>query len=471
MLATAFDRYRTLSRNARLYLISNTIQAVSVGAAVLLYTLFLNALGYPNTFISEALFVGALGGALGILPAGLLVDRLGWRAMLLGSDFLGGGALFLQFLFPTPAVTLVTSVVVGFSAAMVIVVNAPLLAANSTPTERIALFGLSNATGFLAAVVGSLLGGFLPDWLVQPAIQHSGVLLAARPFLVADPTARGYQLALLITGALAIPSLIPVLMMRENRARPATGTDGMVPPTPLLVVGLEWWQTGRNWAVGWWANRRERWPELVARARRESRGPIVRYTAAQALVALGAGIFAPYVNIYFVRDLHASTVYYGALTSTLTIVLAVASLFAAPLAERFGTLRMAVIAEACSLPFLVALGLSPVLLVASAVYLVRGFLMNVGGPALGTFYMEAVREEQRGLASSVNNGVWQGIWALGAVIGGPISDAGGNRLLFLLATPLYATSILLLTLWFLRPSKAGEPTTEITEGTETTEKV
>src|SRR5690348_13277554 len=99
---------------------------------------------------------GALGGALGILPAGLLVDRLGWRAMLLWSDFLGGGALFLQFILPTPLVTLVTAVVTGLSVAMVIVVNAPLLAANSSQAERTALFGLSNATGLLASVVGSL---------------------------------------------------------------------------------------------------------------------------------------------------------------------------------------------------------------------------------------------------------------------------------------------------------------------------
>jgi len=462
MLATALARYRALSRNARLYLISNTIQAVSVGAAVVLYTLFLNALGYRNTFISEALFVGALGGALGILPAGVLVDRLGWRAMLLWSDFLGGGALLVQFLVPTPAVTLVTSVLVGFSVAMVIVVNAPLLAANSSPAERTALFGLSSATGFLAAVVGSLLGGFLPEWIGQPAVQHSGLLLALRPFLVAQPDARNYQLALLITGALAIPSVIPVLMMRENRepraAAASAAAAGALPSAPLLVALRERAATSWTWATVWWAGRQERVPQLLARARIEARGPIARFTAAQAFLALGAGIFAPYVNIYFVRQLHATTAYYGALSSSLTIVLAVAVLFAAPLAERFGKVRLAVVAQTCSLPFLIALGAAPALIVASVAFLIRGFLMNVGSPALGTFYMEAVPQGKRGLASSVNNGVWQGVWALGAVIGGPISDAGGTRLLFFIAAPLYATSIFLLAVWFLRPAKpASEP--------------
>jgi MFS family permease len=478
-LATTFAQYRALSRNAKLYLISGTIQAISVGAAVILYTLFLNALHYSNTFISEVLFVGALGGALGILPAGMLVDRLGWRAMLLWSDVLGGGALLFQFLVPTRGVTLATSVVAGLSVAMVIVINAPLLTANSSPAERTALFGLSNATGFLASVVGSLLGGILPVWLAQRAIQHGRLVLAMQPLLVSDPTARGYQLALLITGAISIPSLIPVLMMREDRpvARAGRRADATTQGLSTLVVLHEWqgraWQAGqagRTRVAHLWSTRRERWPELVARGRVEARGPIVRYTVAQALVALGAGLFAPYVNIYFVRDLHATTAFYGALASALTISLAVASLFAAPLSDRFGKVRLTLVAETCSLPFLVALGAAPALGVAAAFFLVRGFLMNMASPAIGAFYMEAVPSEQRGVASSVNNGVWQGVWALGAVIGGPISDAGGNRVLFLLATPLYAVSILLLAIWFLRPAQIGKPTTESTEHTETAQR-
>jgi MFS family permease len=467
MLATALARYRALSRNARLYLISNTIQSVSVGAAVILYTLFLNALHYSNTFISAVIFVGALGGALGILPAGLLVDRLGWRAMLLWSDFLGGGALFLQFILPTPLVTLVTAVVTGLSVAMVIVVNAPLLAANSSQTERTALFGLSNALGLLASVVGSLLGGFLPQWLAQASVAHSGVLLLARPFLVPDATARSYQLALLITGTLAIPSVIPIFQMQENRTpRPPSLSLGTPMVTSAIITSLGALRLWRASVGRMWVGRRERIGALVAWGRRELRGPVLLFTLSQAPVALGAGIFAPYVNIYFVRELHASTAFFGALTSALTITLAVASLMAAPLAERFGRLRLPLLAETVSLPFMVLLGASPVLALAAGAYLVRGFLMNVGSPALSAFYMETVRENQRGVASSVYNGVWQGIWALGAVIGGPISDAGGNRLLFFLAAPLYTVSIFLLGIWFVRPAHSRAVAQEAAEASQ-----
>jgi MFS family permease len=459
MLSTALARYRSLSRNARLYLLSNTIQAVSVGAAVIVYTLFLKELGYSNTFISQALFVGALGGAVGILPAGLLVDRLGWRAMLIGSDILGGVALLIQFLIPTVPVTLATSMVVGLSVAMVLVVNGPLLTANSSPVERTALFGLSNATSFLASVVGSLLGGFLPLWLGQPGVDHFIAQLGLSSLLMSGAKARSYQLTLLVSGALAIPSLLPVLLMHDERQR------GQRERTGKAIVWrrqlAEQWNTGRQW----WANRREL-PALVGQS---IHSPIARFSVTQALLGLGAGIFAPFINLYFVNTLGARTEFFGALTSVLTVLLAVAGLCSAPLAERYGKVRLVVVAQLCSLPFLLALGAFPVLALCSAAYLVRGACMYVADPALGSFYMEAVPARQRGLASSVYNGTWQGAWAVGALLGGPISDAGGARWLFFLATPLYAASIFLLALWFLRPGKQSL-TTEDTVGTEVGER-
>ena len=80
-LARSLARFGHLCRNARLYLISNTLQAFTAGALGVLYTLFLDSLGFGTTFIGVTLVVATAGGALGILPASALVRRLGWRAM------------------------------------------------------------------------------------------------------------------------------------------------------------------------------------------------------------------------------------------------------------------------------------------------------------------------------------------------------------------------------------------------------
>ncbi len=48
------------------------------------------------------------------------------------------------------------------------------------------------------------------------------------------------------------------------------------------------------------------------------------------------------------------------------------------------------VAQALSLPFLIVLGVSPLLSVAAVAYLARASLMNLGSPGLQAYYMEAV---------------------------------------------------------------------------------
>ena len=102
MLSSLVDPFRALSRNAQLYLISNSIQAVTAGALVVIYTLYLSALGYNAGFIGLLAFVGTIGGGIGIVPSQFLVNRYGWRTMLIWSDMIGGVAIFLQLILPTP---------------------------------------------------------------------------------------------------------------------------------------------------------------------------------------------------------------------------------------------------------------------------------------------------------------------------------------------------------------------------------
>jgi MFS family permease len=425
---------RALSRDAKLYLLSNLMQAMSVGALAILYTLFLTALGYDAQLIGALAVIGTLGGALGLIPAGALLDRVGWRTTLIFSNLLGGAAILTQLLFPLqPVVLYVTTFLVGISVAMTIVVNAPLLAGASTPAERTTLFGVNNALNFLAGVLGTLLGGLLPEWLKSPAAQNSALLRVFDPLLVADPTARTYQAALLIVGALAIPSLIPIFLMRDERTRAAPAPE----PTPEL---RQLSSTKMRW--------RERWRLLTATGWREARGPIGRFTVSQLFIALGAGLFFPFLSIYFVNELGATTAQFGVLSSIQTVLLAGAALLAAPLAARFGKLRLAIVTQALSLPFLIVLGVAPLLGVAAVAFLMRSSLMNLGSPGLQAYYMEAVPEGRRGLASSVYNGVWQGTWALGALLGGSLITLAGYGSLFLVAAVCYATSILLLAWWF-----------------------
>jgi MFS family permease len=433
MLADALRRFRGLHRNARLYLISNTMQAVTAGGAGVLYTLYLTALGYHTDFIGAVVVIGAIGAALGILPASPLVARFGWRAMLLWSDWIGGIAIAAQLLFPTPPVIVITTLGLGASVAIFLVINTPLLAHYSTAAERTSLFALNNALLFLAAVVGSLLGGLLPGWLAQPAIAQSAVLHTLAPFLVADPKARSYQLAMLVLGALAVPSIIPVLAMSKDGVAGPAGPAGHTDATRTMPSSMvEWVRRG------------------VAQARAVGQGVIGRFSVTQSLVGFGAGIFFPYVNLYVVNQLHGTTAFFGTLSAAYTVLLAVASLVSAPLADRYGKVRLSVAAYLCSLPFLLVQGAVPLLWVVSAAFLLRGFLANLTNVPLQAYLMEAVPERSRVVASGVYNVSFQVAGAAGAGVGGLLIAYAGNQASFFAAAPFYLASALLLALWFGR---------------------
>jgi MFS family permease len=446
MAARAVASYRrhlrALSRNAWLYLISNAIQAISAGALAVLYTLYLTALGYDTSFIGLVLVIGSIGGGLGIIPAGWVVRRAGWRATLLASDVIGGIALLAQFLWPTTPVILVTSLGAGASVALLLVVNTPFLAAHSGEAERTAIFGLNNALAFLGAVVGALLGGLLPVWLARPAAHASGVLAALSPLLAGNPTARGYQLALLVTGALAVPSIIPVFLLREEPrlaiAAAPRAPGGMRRAMRSAMLALRAWLAAPN--------RRQAWET--------ARGPIGRFALTQSLIGFGAGLYGPYLNIYFVNDLHASTPLFGALSSALTVLLALASLLIVPVAERLGGIRSAVISQFASLPFLLLIGFAPTLAIAAVAYLIRGPLMNAANPPLQAFLMASVTSERRVFASGVYNVSWQLAGAIGAGAGGVLVHAVGYPSTIAATTALYAAGIALVAVWFGRSAVA-----------------
>ena len=427
MLTSFVDGLRALNRNARLYLISNSIQAIAAGALVVIYTLYLSALGYSAGFIGLTALVATIGAGIGIIPSQPLVNRFGWRTMLIWSDMIGGIGIFLQLILPTPPVLLLTSVAIAASVAIVLVINAPFLAANSTPRDRTSLYGLNNALQFLASIIGSLLGGWLPGWFASPAVRESPLLQTLSPLLVAGDQARAYQLSLLVIGALATPSIIPVFFLRDPpRISAALAVGELIPP---------------------W---RARLGDALARVRAGARGIIGRFGLFQTLLGFGAGLWFPYFNIYLVQHLGASAFFYGALTAMTTVLLAVASLLAAPLSDRFGKAPTIVISHLCALPFLALMGLVPVVGVISAAYLLRGFLANISGPPLQAYLMGAVSERERVIANGVYNVSWQIAWAIGAGAGGLIATGLGYQAPMVAAIPFYGGAALLFGWFFWR---------------------
>ena len=430
-----------MNRNARLYLLSNTLSSITVGIFALLYNLYLVALGYRTDFIGLLLVIGAIGGALGMLTTGPLIGRWGEKAVLFWSSAVGALAGALQLLIPVTGSLLITSFVFGIAGGIYLVVGAPLLAGGSHESSRSHIFSLNASLALVTTVIGQALGGYLPDLVNLPAIMHLGLLTFVGPLLVAGAQARSYELTLLLAGLIAAPSFIPILMMDPTPPTRQSNVHGKLALPALSLfprLRYQFWEMAHAWPP--------------ARIRRMAlavlRGPIGQLAIVEGLIGLGAGLFIPYFNLYFVDHLGISTALYGLITAISTLLMALATLAGPFFAARLGKVRGAVIAHLTSLPFLVMLGFAHALPLVLAAYLVRWSLMNMADPVLLSYFMGVVKPEERATANSAYNLSFYGLWAIGGALGGQIIATGNYTLPFVLAALLYLTAALLLWRFF-----------------------
>ncbi len=425
-----FGRFQ---RNARLYLISNALSGVSVGILLVLYNLYLVALGYGTDFIGVILLVGTLGAGLAIFPAGWCVDRFGGKAILIWSSLLIGVAGVGLLLFRQPVPLLVSSFITGIGGAFILVVNAPFLTVNSTPGERSHLFSLNIVLTLVTIVLGKVIGGVLPvwfrgsSWLMAPLPSWSSWLLANQP------DARSYQLALLLAGIIAGPSLVPLFLLSNDRP-PVTSQPVTAHSVQSLLLGLEHIQV-----------------------RAVLRSPIFLLSLTQVLIGLGAGLFIPYFNVYFVQHLRASSALFGLIDGGATAITALLTLAAPLLALRLGKVNTIVLTQLASIPLLLTIGLTGTLGLAALLYLLRQGLMDMSSGIFQVFSMEAVPQQHRGLANSSYQASYQVAWALTAPLGGLIIVRLGYPPIFVAAAVCYLLSIATLWTYFGRMKETRIP--------------
>jgi MFS family permease len=120
-----------------------------------------------------------------------------------------------------------------------------------------------------------------------------------------------------------------------------------------------------------------------------------------------------------------------------------------------GKIRAVVATQSSSIVFLLLLGFSPGLWLASVSYLVRTALMNMSAPLYSAYCMERTPEEHQGLVNSVLNLAWSVGWAVGPFISGLVQQHYGFAPLFIATAVLYAVACLLVWLLFRRSETGG----------------
>lgn len=422
LLVEYIREFGHFQRNARLYLVSNALSGVSAGIVLVLYNLYLSSLGYKADFIGLVLFVGAVGAGVAIFPAGICIDRFGGKLILLCSNLAFGAIVAGQILFRQPVPLLITAFLAGGATAFFLVVNAPYLTANSTPGERPHLFSLNIVLGLGTIVLGEPLGGALPAWF-----RATSWLMGSLPswlswMLATQPEPRSYQLAVLFAGVLAVPSLIPVLLLTADRPPASRSTR----PRDFSIARVL--STTRAWRQQFSLHK------LLAH-------PIFIVLLVQVLIGLGMGLFVPYFNLYFVKQLKSSPALFGVIDGTANGIDALLTLLAPWLAVRIGRINTITITRLISIPLLVIIGLTNLLPVAATLYLFRQGMMDMSLGIFQVFSMEVVSQQRRGLVNSTYQASSQAAFALSVPLGGVIITHSGYAPVFILGAILYTLAI------------------------------
>lgn len=346
------QRLSALSRNAKLYLVATILQGLSFGIWGVLFALYLNLpkVGFEMDFIGNMFSAGAIATGLVALPAGLLCERIGPKnALLFGlmANFIS----LIQIVVLQPSILLTASLVSGLVGTVGWVASAPFMTENSRREERTYLFSVNWASMIIMGVIGSYIGGVMPDsfnnFLGLPIGPEMGSPI-------------GYRVALAISVGLALAAVFPILLVKERRVR-----------------------------------ERKKMVDLLALRNIRSHQLIVKFLIPTGLIGFGAGFIVPLLNNFFKLRFYATTEQIDIISALGNVTLGIGTLAAPLLSNKLGKVKSVVLCQFLSTPFIMLITLSPNLAFASTAYVARNTLMNMAGPISSTLQMELVTEKER----------------------------------------------------------------------------
>ncbi|MCY4108828.1 MAG: hypothetical protein OXG11_07360, partial [Chloroflexi bacterium] len=260
-MAQYWRQFQRFHRNGKLLLASTLLGSLSVGSFSVGYNLYLVELGIAEDRLGFLVGAGSLAAGAAAIPAGLAASRIGLKAIILWASAALAVGTALQILPRAYLAILVGNILGGAGSVMWAVALTPLLAAGAGSRGRPYLFTLSSLIFLSVTFAGNLLAGFGPRALAGAL----GTTLDT-----------GYLGVLGITSIVSGLGLLPLLFL--------------VPiPSPAFDF--------------------RRWLHALL----GQRVVVLKLLLIHALIAVGAGLVIPFLNVYFVKVVGLSEAHFGLL--------------------------------------------------------------------------------------------------------------------------------------------------------------
>lgn len=391
---------RAFRPNARFYLLNVIIAGAAMGVFRLLFNFYVLSLGYDEALLGQLVTLNSLTSLLAALPSGYLADQMGRKTTLVLSSALTTLAILWMVLWPQTWVLYAANIIFGLAQSLGGVTMGPFLMENSGEEERTYLFSFSSGLQMASASVGNWIGGYLPSWM--------GLWRG-----VSATSSQAYAGALVVVGLTSALGLLPLLLLRTLRLEKSERSVF----APIQYAA-------------------------------ENPGTLSKLVLPMLLTSIGAGLIMPFMNVFFRQVYGQSDAVIGTLFAWGSLSMGLGLLAAPLLADRMGKIRLVVVTQALSIPFLILLGFSPWFWLSAAAYYVRVALMNMSGPVYQTFVMERVDPSARATVASLVSMSWNFGWAFSPLVSGWLQVRSGFTWPYIGTILLYSLSIYLYWAFF-----------------------
>ncbi len=382
------DNSRRIGKRGWIFLLLMFMSSVGGVATHLIFNLYLRDIGWPDSAIGLAQFTAMGTGAAVTLPAAYISFRIRPFYMLFGSLIAAGLGILLLILSPSPLAIIASAALTGVSSALSSASLSPFMLRLVGHGPAPFLFSAQWSVATLGGFLGNIAGGWL--------------------------SVAGYRWAFVFGLAFQVAAISFAVSLRPSRVTETRKSTN-------FLSGLK-----------------DAWRGLV------------KLGITQGFIGLGAGLFVPFINLYFRDRFNLPTETIGLLYGVQSVFLFVSGLLTPYVVSRLGKIRTVILTQALSLPFNAGLAFSWNLAISSVSFWIRGGLMNMAQPMMSNYAVESVKPEFRGTATALMSLFWMGCFSLSNMAAGFIMERWGFTAPILAGAGFYLVSTGLIWWWFSR---------------------
>lgn len=179
-------------------------------------------------------------------------------------------------------------------------------------------------------------------------------------------------------------------------------------------------------------------------------GSIIKCVFPTLLIAIGAGLTIPFINLFFFHVFNVDSEQFAVLGSVTAAIVAFVAVIVPYIKRRFGY-KAIIVTQSLSIMALIGLGTTEyfalvpgAIFIAIFLYIIRQPLMNMAGPLTSEMTMYYVGENNREILSALNSAIWSGSWFFSSMIFGVLRQHGFNYAsIFYITASLYIIGVVL----------------------------